>query len=159
MKLNHKIKINLLDFIKSGKFEFVTIGQNKEWLAANFPDPDFKTKPKNNSSCWGFGKIEFWFVDDELDMIFTDHLEYLNAGNAIELDKSIFNDQTKNKLKYVQSKLTQFDIDYHIRHDSNLEQIILTVAHSNVKLGFGFYDEQIEKDNYELIYIFLKSKA
>lgn len=36
MKLNHKIDIDLKDFILNGKFDFVELGQTQEWLAQNF---------------------------------------------------------------------------------------------------------------------------
>lgn len=159
MKLNHKIEINLLDFIKTGKFDYVTIGHTKEWITANFPEPDFKTKSKNKSSCWGYGKIEFWFVDERLNMIFTDHLEYLDAGSEIELDKSIFSDQNVNKLNLLQSKLNESCIDYQIQHKTNLEQIIITITQSKVELRFGFHDEKTKIDDYELFSIALKSDS
>ncbi len=157
MRLNHKLKINLLEFIKTGKFDYVTIGKTKEWITANFPDPDFKTEPKNKLSCWGYGSIEFWFLDNKLNLIHTDHLEYLNAGKEIELDKSFLLDQTKNSIGFIIPKLNEHEIDYDVRHELNIEQIILKITNSKVQLGFGFHDQEISKDNYELLYISLKT--
>lgn len=36
MKLNHKIDIDLKDFILNEKFDFVELGQTQEWLAQSF---------------------------------------------------------------------------------------------------------------------------
>ncbi|MGD1909931.1 MAG: hypothetical protein ACFB2X_03435 [Rivularia sp. (in: cyanobacteria)] len=37
MKFNHKIKINIQEFITSGKFDYIEIGQAKDWILNNFP--------------------------------------------------------------------------------------------------------------------------
>lgn len=40
MKLSHKISIIFLDFFKTGRFDCLKLGQTKEYIVHNFPDPD-----------------------------------------------------------------------------------------------------------------------
>ena len=40
MTLTHPIQLDLLAFLKSSQFDFIKLGQSKEWILANFPDPD-----------------------------------------------------------------------------------------------------------------------
>jgi len=159
MKLNHKIKIKLLDFVKSGKFDYVTLGKNKEWMVNNFPEPDFKHNDLKSPSCWGYGDFEIYFTKDEVSMISTDRMETLHTGNHIELDKSIFDNNQKCTLLSIQSKFNEMELDYHVIHLIRLNQVILKITKSNVELGFGFYDEKVKKENYDLLFIQLTSPA
>ncbi len=63
MKLPNKIKIDLLDFIKNGKFDYIKLGQTKELILKNFADPDdFSIDFLNpNYTIWFYGNIEFHF--------------------------------------------------------------------------------------------------
>ena len=56
MKLETKINIDILDFIKNGKFDYIKLGQTKEWILNNFPDPDILDFKYN---IWTYGNIEF----------------------------------------------------------------------------------------------------
>lgn len=159
MKLNHKIKINLLDFVKTGKFDYVTLGKTKEWMEQNFAEPDFKHNFSKTSKLWGYGDFEIYFTNDITSMITTDRIETLLSGNQIELDKSIFEIYEECILSNIQTKFNELEIDYHIKHLLKLEQVILKVSKSNVELGFGFYDEKPLKVNYELLFIQLTSPA
>jgi len=159
MKLNHKIKINLLDFIKTGKFDYVTLGKTKEWMENNFPEPDFKHTFKKSSALWGYGDFEIYFTNDETSMIYTDRIETLESGNHLEIDKSIFGIYEKCTLVDIQSKFNEIEIDYQVKHLVKLEQVILKISKSNVELSFGFYDEKVKKENYELLSIHLTSPA
>ncbi len=157
MKLNHKIKINLLDFVKTGKFDYATLGKNTDWMDKNFPEPDFKHRFNKSTICWKYGDFEIYFTDDETSMISTDRIETLLTGPHIELDKSIFENYKKCTLSIIQSKFNKLKLDYQVQHLVKLDQIILKVSDSNVKLGFGFYDEKPKTENYELLFIELVS--
>jgi hypothetical protein len=76
MHLKHKITIDLLDFIKYGKFDYIKIGKSKEWIINNFPDPDFLSKSPEvyNHPIWQYGNIEFHFNNEELFLIYSDYI-------------------------------------------------------------------------------------
>jgi len=159
MKLNHKVKINLLEFVKTGKFDYATLGKTKDWMDKNFPEPDFKHRFNKSTTCWKYGDFEIYFTNDKTSMISTDRMETLLTGNHIELDKSIFENQKECTLSNIQNKFNEIEINYEVKHIQKLDQVIITVAESNVELGFGFYEEKLKKENYELLFIQLTSPA
>ena len=159
MKLNHRIKINLLDFVKTGKFDYVTLGKTKEWMANNFPEPDFKHSFSKTSSCWGYGDIEIYFTQDKVSMISLKRIDTVQSGKHIELDKSIFENHQKCTLSNIQTKFNEIEIDYQVKHLVKLEQVIIKVSKSSVELGFGYYEEKVKKGNHELLFIQFTSPA
>lgn len=115
MKLPSKIKIDFLDFIKNGKFDYIKLGQSKEWIINNFPDPDDFSEIFLNKTytIWTYGNIEFHFDNkNELVLIFSDYLHELHGGENLDLDKWIFEDYSKLNLSYVLTELNEQEIDY-----------------------------------------------
>ncbi len=80
MKLNCKLELNILDFFKSGIFDFIKLGQSKDWILANFPDPDDfgMGKDLKSAAIWRYGNIEFYFSNEILVMIFSDYINQLH---------------------------------------------------------------------------------
>lgn len=159
MKLNHKIKINLVEFIKTGKFDYVTLGKTKDWMTNNFPEPDFKHHFNKSTTLWGFGNIEIYFTNNEVSFINLRNIHSLVSGSHIELDKSIFENSNENTLSVIQNKINEFEIDYQIKHLPKLEQVIINITKSNVELGFGTYEDNPKKEHYELLFITLVSQT
>lgn len=153
MELNHRIKISLLDFVKTGRFECVTLGRTKEWMKLNFADPDYKHHFSKSTSLWGYGDFEVYFSNDSVSMIRTDQIETLKAGSNVELDKSIFENSANCLLSNIQNEFNELDMDYHVVHRPGIEQVVLKVIKSNVELGFGFHGEKPHKRAYELLFI------
>ena len=77
------------DFIKNGKFDYIQIGQSKEWILNNFPDPDGYFSMSYKDSIWKYGTIEFHFSENQLFMIFCEQLS-LPDENGIKINKWIF---------------------------------------------------------------------
>ena len=76
MKLAEPIKIDLLSFIKTGKFDCIKLGKTKEWIIHNFPDPDGFSKEIYDCRIWLYGNIEFHFRKDAtLFLIFSDYID------------------------------------------------------------------------------------
>ncbi len=88
MKLPHPISVSLLEFFRTGRFDCLSLGETKEWILHNFPDPDVGDVPGHGrrTSIWGYGAIELHFEGEELWMIYSDHLDRLVAGSGIALD-------------------------------------------------------------------------
>lgn len=115
MKLNTKIKIDLLEFIKNGKFDYIKLGQTKEWIINNFPDPDGFSTDFLSPKCtiWTYGNIEFHFdKTNKLFLIFSDYLHELDGGESLDLNKWVFEDYSKLTLMYVLTQLNRQKIDY-----------------------------------------------
>ena len=140
MKLQTKIKIDFWDFIKNGKFDCIKLGQTKEWILNNFPDPDNFSADFLSSkyNIWTYGNIEFHFnKSSELFLIYSDYLDKLDGGDNLELNKWIFETFPKLNLIYVITKLNEQEIDYC----KSSEQFCVRLTTKNgVELGF-------EKDN------------
>ncbi|EHC1583774.1 hypothetical protein JT374_001857, partial [Listeria monocytogenes] len=59
MKLNKPVEIEMETFIQKGEFDCIKIGQTKEWILNNFPDPDSISNIGHNLYIWLYGNIEF----------------------------------------------------------------------------------------------------
>lgn len=68
MQLPRPINIDMLDFLRDGRFDCIEPGQTKEWILNNFPDPDGKCRIADD--IWLYGNIEFHFGGGELVHIF-----------------------------------------------------------------------------------------
>lgn len=121
MNLKEKIKIDFLDFFKFGKFDFIKLGQTKEWILNNFPEPDSRFSEemlKNGFDIWTYGDIEFHFERQKLFLIFSDHFETLKGGKKLKLDRWILSDISKLNLLYVLKELNSENIDYKKKTDN-----------------------------------------
>lgn len=76
MKLKDPIQVDLLEFFRIGKFDYLKLGQTKEWIINNFPDPDGMNTDTYESPIWVYGNIELHFNDDEtLYLIYSDYID------------------------------------------------------------------------------------
>ena len=148
MKLQTKIKIDLLDFFKNGKFDYIKLGKTKEWILNNFPDPDGFNNDYLNPNCpiWTYGNIEFHFDKaNELFLIFSDYLERIDGGESLELNKWILEDYSKLNLTYILAELNKQEINYIKLSDRFGIRLTLKCG---VELGFAKEtDEEIEDPN------------
>ncbi|QKX04063.1 hypothetical protein HN014_03790 [Aquimarina sp. TRL1] len=142
MKLTMPIEIDLLDFFKTGRFDHLKLGQTKEWIVNNFPDPDcfdadFLTAEVN---IWTYGGIELHFENEKLYLIFSDYWYEgkLDSGNQLKLNKWIFDDISQLNLLFVMTKLNEHNIDYKKKTD-NLG--VLLRLRSGVELTFENIDD------------------
>ena len=95
MKLNNFIEIDILDFFKTGKFDYLKLGHSKEWILNNFPDPDDFGMGENllTAKIWFYGNIELHFDKSELFLIFSENINDLNGGQFLKLNKWILDEQ------------------------------------------------------------------
>lgn len=158
MKLKHKINVNLLEFFATGKFDYLKIGQTKEWIRNNFPDPD-ETCPKEwvrerDLDIWRYGDLELHFNGENLYMIFSDYW-YENsfyAGEDINVKKWILKDTCKLTLLFVMKKLNRKNIDFN-KVSSDLG--IRLKLKSGVELCFeNIHDEENLSPNQFLLAVF-----
>ena len=83
------MKISLREWIATGKFGAIQIGDTRADVAACLGKPPQWSTPAKTpakAEIWKYGDIEFYFNDETLWMIFADDFE-IPVGNApIELD-------------------------------------------------------------------------
>lgn len=142
MIFKEEIKIDCLEFFKLGKFDFIKLGQTKEWILNNFPEPDSRFTGKmlkNGADIWTYGDIEFHFAGQELFLIFSDRLETLKGGEKLKLDKWILSDTSKLNLLYVLAELNKNGIDYKKK---SANSGVLLRLNSGVELTFGNVNEE-----------------
>ena len=78
--------IRILDFIKTGKFGDIEVGQTKEYVGANFPPPDDTWDDGKGISIWESGRLELHFFDEGLITIWCDWLECIADTEKFALD-------------------------------------------------------------------------
>ncbi len=148
MILLHKINIAILDFIKTGRFDYLKLGQTKEWILNNFPDPEFIGDSVMDAPIWFYGSIELHFDKDELFLIFSEDMAALDGGQFLELDKWIFGDPTKLTLANFIAQLNLEDIDFSKRTEKfDSKYIRITITQSNVQLSFVDAENELDNPN------------
>ncbi len=125
MKLKEPIRIDFLDFFKTGKFDYLKLGNTKEWILNNFPDPDGNFEKEDllkgkDFSIWQYGDLELHFEDQALFLIYSDHwYEWkLEGGESLILDKWIFDDIRKLTLRFVLEAFNSQNIDFKKKTDN-----------------------------------------
>ena len=158
VKLNHKIQINLEEFITLGKFYFIKIGQNKEWILNNFPEPDDfgGGKSIDDATIWRYGNIEFHFIKDKLEMIFCDYIQDINGGDSLELDISLLHNLKNLTFDSISKKLTSLKVNYSVQHELSLNQVFLKVTESNIEMRFDGMDNEINHPNDFILFALFK---
>ncbi|MDJ0367630.1 hypothetical protein QMK33_20990 [Hymenobacter sp. H14-R3] len=145
MKLSHPIRFDLLEFLKFGKLDFIKVGQTKEWILANFADPDgLNNKMLSHKwPVWTYDLLEFHFdQNNELFLIYTDYLEDLKSNNRFEISPWIFEDASKLTLLFVLAALNSQQIDY--QKVTRKKGVLLHLT-SGVTLSFTATDEALAK--------------
>jgi hypothetical protein len=148
MTLTTPIEIDLLTFFKTGKFDYLKVGQTKEWIINNFPDPDEVYTNSYDSPIWFYGDIELHFNDtNELFLIFSDHIDTLQGGNSLRLNKWILDEPEKLTLEYVVHYLNQERINYKVMHgtlSSGYSSASIVMVPSGVSLNFSLTEKDDE---------------
>lgn len=139
MKLDKKLHIDFKTFFLEGRFDFLTLGNTKEWVINNFPDPDGFEEINDivyRSSIWTYGQIELHFDNDELYMIFSDYIYTLDGGPHLTLDKWFLVDTDQLTLIDVLTYLNQEHIEYSKKNVMVMDDMLKVELASGVGLGF-----------------------
>lgn len=83
-----KVDVDLLDFVKTGKFGFLKLGESKdEIINQGFPPEDWLNgESKESSTIWRYGNIELHFDNGHnLSGIFTDYVSDIDGGESISI--------------------------------------------------------------------------
>ena len=116
MKSKNELNIKLLDFFKYGEFDCIKLGQTKEWILNNFPEPDSQEEVGMDIMCeiWKYGSIEFHFTENKiLFLIFSDAwFNKFEEAKNIKIDKWIFKNIKKLNLINVIKIFNENEINY-----------------------------------------------
>ncbi len=158
MKFNNKIKVSIKEFFLYGKFDFIELGQSKEWILNNFPNPDDfgSGNTIQKAKVWRYGNLEFHFEKDRLNMIFSDYIDNLSIGNNLILEKWILKKPSKLFLKNVINKLNKQKMDFSICHIKTLNYVELFLHKSKVTLTFCPYENGCATFNNYILKAFCK---
>ena len=142
MQPNDKITIDLYDFFRSGKFDYLRIGQSRDWILANFPDPDDWSSERKrpgmmHARIWRYGNLELHFVEDKLSMIFSDYIDDLDGGNGLTLDKWLLAEPARLTLRFVMEEFLRLGWAFSVEPMDALDATVLQLKASGVKLWFN----------------------
>ncbi len=157
MKMPYKIEIDILDFIKNGKFDFIKIGQTKEWILNNFPDPDVfgMGKTIQDAEILCYGNIEFHFYEGKLSLIHGENLNELNGGNFLKIKKWIFLENKDLTLLEFINELNIKEIDFTKKTENfNSKYVKIHILKSNIQFTFIGEDNELKNQNHFTLYSF-----
>ena len=100
MRYHFPISVDMFDFLTTGRFDYLEIGQTAEMILQMFPAPECVPKGllvKKGWNIWLYGNIELHFSDDRLTQIRADFQpgEPLNGGRWLSLNPWFFNHADK----------------------------------------------------------------
>ncbi len=152
MIVTKPIDIDLMTFIKTGKFDCIKLGQTKEWIINNFPDPDDMYTDNYNSPIWFYGDIEFHFNDNnKVFLIYSDRIDSLSGGQSLQLHKWIFDKPQELTIQNVTTHLAKERIDYQLKYGTLLNGFTsagIEILASGVTMGFSFPEGEEDYDQY-----------
>lgn len=145
------MKITLLDFIKTGKFGTVQVGQSLENILDTFPLPDDIWDADNDTYIWSYSVFEFHFISGQLTLLWCDNLSCLENPDKkqFELDKWLLDEPNNMTFSYFCSLLDKEDIKYSLRgsfftsEEQELpDNVILSVNGADTEIYFEDIEEK-----------------
>jgi hypothetical protein len=135
MIINHRISISLLEFLRTGRFDFIKIGMSRVHVLQVFPEPEEwgLGNTWQHAGIWRYGNFELHFQDDTLIRIFNDYFPNIDGGQYLDIDAWILN--KKLSLLTLQAALNQSKISYQT-YPNQSDQIIVKILPSHVELLF-----------------------
>ncbi|MCP1659665.1 hypothetical protein [Neisseria perflava] len=154
MKFNFPITVDMCEFIRSGRFDYIEIGQSDEAILQMFPDPDCVSGGlvvKKGWNIWLYGNVEFHFSDGRLNQIRVENLAFegVHGGRSIMLRPWIFAQTEQLNLNEVLGALIRQHIDF-IKTEEKAAVVLR--LQSGVDLVF-------EKDGVQRLQALCKGKA
>ena len=136
------IAVALLDFVRSGAFGPVTLGQSRERLRELLGPPDAwgpSQQGPAHALIWKYGTTEFHFPGPALSLIHSDAFEIPQGGARIDLDPWIL--RFGLALPSVEAALTDEGIAYSRHDDRHNPGAILLRTEAGVAFLFAELDE------------------
>ena len=143
------MEIDILDFIKTGKFGVLKLGDSKqEIINQGFPPEDWLNgETKESSRIWRYGNIELHFDNlNDLSGIFTDYVSHIDCGESISISNwwILRNGKTIPDLLSTIKELNRLNLDY-TKTTFDLGYIELTLS-NKVYFLFDHPDEKPDEE-------------
>ena len=136
------IAVSLLDFVRSGAFGPVTLGQSREQLRELLGPPDAwgpTEKDPRRALIWKYGTTEFHFPGPALSLIHSDAFEVPEGGAQVDLDPWIL--IFGLALPSVEAALADEGITYSRHEDPHNPGAVLLRTEAGVAFLFAELDE------------------
>ena len=135
------LELDLTEFIRTGKFGFVSLGISKEELEnQKFPPEDWiNRQTKESSNIWRYGTFELHFENGVLIRIFNDYLDELDRGESIIITDHWLLESESPTVLEVMEDLNQLGITF-TRTSNSFKQTFLTTA-QGIQLTFEADEE------------------
>ena len=135
MRYHFPISVDMFDFLTTGRFDYLEIGQTAEMILQMFPAPECVPKGllvKKGWNIWLYGNIELHFSDDRLTQIRADFQpgEPLNGGRWLSLNPWFFNHADKLGLKWLESKVK---VRWLSEHETMLRLTVVPIGYPSLK--------------------------
>lgn len=154
MRYHFPISVDMSDFLATGRFDYLEIGQTAEMILQMFPAPECVPKGllvQKGWNIWLYGDIELHFLDNRLIQIRADCQPGLplRGGRWLSLSPWFFNQSERQDLYSAIAKLVPQRIDF-IKIDTPTALILR--LQSGVELLF-------EKSGKQHLFAFCKQKS
>lgn len=139
MEEKNIIEIDLLHFLRTGEFNIIRLGQTKNWILENFPEPDncIPGLAYQEASIWRYGDIEFHFDKNELFLICTESFKNISGGKSLKIINWLDELSQIFTLEFIIKHLNSEKIDFELVNDKMLKNYVrLTLLESGVKMTF-----------------------
>ena len=157
----NKVTIDLFDFIKSGKFDCIKIGQTREWILNNFPNPDGFNDGGNwrngEFEIFTYGDFELHFSNDILFLIFADFAGEFDPGKSLLFSNKWFfeKDTSQLNVSFVINELIAKRINFSTTINKKLFSVTLKI--DKIEIQFES-DESTDPLDYIFSAIWIKEK-
>lgn len=155
--------VSLWDFILTGKFGDIEVGQTKDYILKHAYKPDEKFDMGSGLSIWRYSAFELHFIDETLNFLWCDNLFWLNnpKKKQFHLYKSVFNDMEKLSFSYFCKLMNDSSIEFSVfsvvyNQKDIIDQLILHINNSNTEIYFqnpNDDDEDVPIEEFMLVAI------
>lgn len=150
------MKVSLKDFVRTGRFGSVALGQSRADIRGHLGEPDDTSAPtrkRRTPQIWKYGDFEFHFLDhaDALAMIFIDQFEVPAGGKTVSVDPWILRRSLPSNI--LAKELAGLGLDKEVVHDERLARIVI---HASSGVQFAYYPSDFKRpvlDTLEVIQI------
>lgn len=139
------IEISLQDFVRTGRFGPVALGQSRADIAAALGDSDNMSAPTRKRrvpQVWKYGDFEFHFHEhsDALAMIFIDHFNVPRSGKSVAIDPWIIRRDVP--FNVLSKALAELGLTRETVRDELLERVVL---HASSGIQFAYYPSDLKR--------------
>jgi hypothetical protein len=151
--LNHPIRIDFLDFLKTGKFDYLKLGQTIQEVEQILPLPDEKVEEHKafDLISWRYAELVLNFRKQKLaDLRLYAATDRINFGDAFKVYPWIFERPDQLSMEQVILSLTRAKIDFMLFQPERYDPYIFCLK-AGVRIDFwDNFEEERPRNEYLL---------